>query len=105
MFRRSNVSLKPLAQSADNGHGAKECAGGILVATFVYEAVDPSGRIVKNKVEADNEQVVLAKLHEQQFHVVSLGEAKAGIKMQIGGARRQRSSCKRWLFFPGSLRP
>ena len=42
------------------------------MATFVYDAVDPSGRIVKNKVEADNEQVVLAKLHEQQFHIVSL---------------------------------
>lgn len=54
------------------------------MATFTYEAVDPAGRIVKNKVEADSEQVVLAKLHEQQFHVVSVAEAKAGFKVQIG---------------------
>ena len=51
------------------------------MATFTYEAVDPTGRIVKNKLEADNEQVVLAKLHEQQFHVVSVSEAKVGLKM------------------------
>lgn len=52
------------------------------MATFVYDAIDPSGRSVKGKVEADNEQVVLAKLHEQHFHIVSLGEAKGGLKMQ-----------------------
>ena len=57
------------------------------MATFTYEAVDPSGRIVKNKVEADNEQVVLAKLHEQQFHVVSLAEAKVGRKMQLSAGK------------------
>ncbi len=52
------------------------------MATFVYDAIDPTGRSVKGKVEADNEQVVLAKLHEQHFHIVSLGEAKSGFKMQ-----------------------
>jgi len=55
------------------------------VATFVYEAVDPTGRIVKSKVEADSEQVVMAKLHDQQFHIVSLSEAKSGMKMQVAG--------------------
>ncbi len=55
------------------------------MATFTYDAVDPTGRMVKGKVEADNEQVVLAKLHEQSFHVVSLAEAKAGFKMQVAG--------------------
>ena len=57
------------------------------MATFTYDAVDPSGRMVKGKVEPDNEQVVLAKLHEQSFHVVSLGETKAGFKMQIAGGK------------------
>ncbi len=57
------------------------------MATFTYEAVDPSGRIVKNKVEADNEQVVLARLHEQQFHVVSLAEAKAGTKLRLSSGK------------------
>ena len=55
------------------------------MATFVYEAVDPTGRIVKSKVEADSEQVVMAKLHDQQFHIVSLSEAKSGMKMQVAG--------------------
>ncbi len=53
------------------------------MATFVYDAVDPSGRSVKGKVEADSEQVVLAKLHEQHFHIVSLNEAKTGLKMAV----------------------
>jgi type IV pilus assembly protein PilC len=52
------------------------------VATFVYDAVDPSGRSIKGKVEADNEQVVLAKLHEQHFHIISLNEARAGLRLR-----------------------
>ena len=51
------------------------------MATFVYDAVDSAGRSVKGKVDADNEQVVLAKLHEQHFHVVSLNEARASFKI------------------------
>ena len=56
----------------------------------------PTGRSVKGKVEADNEQVVLAKLHEQHFHIVSLGEAKAGFKMQTAAQDAARSSCSPW---------
>ena len=56
------------------------------MATFVYNAVDPAGRAVKGKVEADNEQVVLAKLHEQHFHIVSVNEAKSGFKLPGGKA-------------------
>jgi len=69
------------------------------VATFVYEAVDPSGRIVKNKVEADNEQVVLAKLHEQQFHIVSLNEAKSGMKMRMAGGKAQKIKLQTLVVF------
>ncbi len=53
------------------------------MATFVYDAVDPMGRSVKGKVEADSEQVVLARLHEQHLHIVSVGEAKGSRK--VGG--------------------
>jgi type IV pilus assembly protein PilC len=63
------------------------------MATFTYDAVDPTGRMVKGKVEADNEQIVLAKLHDQQFHVVSLGESKAGFKMQLAGGKAQKIKC------------
>ena len=69
------------------------------MATFVYEAVDPSGRIVKNKVEADNEQVVLAKLREQQFHVVSLNEAKGGLKMRVAGGKAQKIKLQTLVVF------
>ena len=69
------------------------------MATFTYDAVDPSGRMVKGKVEADNEQVVLAKLHEQQFHVVSLGEKKAGFKMQLAGGKAQKIKLQTLVIF------
>ncbi len=69
------------------------------MATFTYDAVDPSGRMVKGKVEADNEQVVLAKLHEQQFHVVSLGEAKAGFKMQMAGGKATKIKLQTLVIF------
>ena len=32
---------------------------------YGYEAVDNKGRTLKGAIEADNEQLVLAKLHEQ----------------------------------------
>lgn len=46
------------------------------MATFVYTAIDPSGKNVKGKVEADNQQLVLAKLHEQAYHVIEVSEKK-----------------------------
>jgi len=65
--------------------GARErLRGGIVVATFTYDAVDAAGKTVKGKIEADSEQMVLAKLHEQRFHVVALSEAKSGAKARIG---------------------
>jgi type IV pilus assembly protein PilC len=42
------------------------------MATFTYDAINAAGRTIKGKVEADNEQVVIAKLHEQQLHVVNV---------------------------------
>jgi len=59
------------------------------MATFTYEAIDTTGKIVKNKLEADNEQAVLARLHEQSFHVVSVSEAKTGLKGRVAGKAQQ----------------
>ncbi|MCW3060207.1 MAG: type II secretion system F family protein [Capsulimonas sp.] len=53
------------------------------MATFVYDALDPSGREVKGKIEADNEQMVMSRLHEQHFHILSVSEAKASFKLQF----------------------
>ncbi len=69
------------------------------MATFTYDAVDPTGRMVKGKVEADNEQIVLAKLHEQQFHIVSLDEAKPGFKMQMSGGKAQKIKLQTLVIF------
>lgn len=46
------------------------------MSSFVYSAVDASGKTVRGKIEAENEQLVLGKLHEQQYHVMSVVEHK-----------------------------
>jgi type IV pilus assembly protein PilC len=51
------------------------------MATFTYEAVDPMGRTIRNKIDADSEQVVISRLHEQQFHVLN-------VKQQSGSASK-----------------
>ena len=53
------------------------------MATFVYDAVNAAGRSVKGKIEADNEQLVLAKLQDQHLHIVSVQESKGSLKIQV----------------------
>src|SRR5579884_623091 len=48
------------------------------MATFTYDAVNSAGRTIRGRVEAENEQLVISKLHEQQLHVVNVASAKAG---------------------------
>lgn len=48
------------------------------MSTFVYTALDPNGRTVKGRVEVENEQLLLSKLHEQNYHILSVSEAKTG---------------------------
>lgn len=50
------------------------------MSSFVYAAVDHNGKSVKGKIEAENEQLVLAKLHEQQYHVLNVTEDKHAAK-------------------------
>jgi len=47
------------------------------MSTFVYTAIDPNGKNVKGKVEAESEQLLLSKLHEQRYHVLSVRETKS----------------------------
>ena len=49
------------------------------MSTFAYTAVDPSGRSVKGKIDADNQQLVLSKLHEQKYHVLEIRESRKGV--------------------------
>jgi type IV pilus assembly protein PilC len=56
------------------------------MATFVYDAIDPVGRSVKGKISADSESLVLSKLHDQKFHVLSVQEQKGG-SISIGSGK------------------
>src|SRR3954451_3673606 len=59
------------------------------MGTFVYEAVEPSGRTVRGSIEAENQQSVLTKLQELRYHIVSVDEKrKSGLKLLAGGGRR-----------------
>jgi type IV pilus assembly protein PilC len=62
------------------------------MATFVYDALDPVGRSVKGRVDADSESLVLSKLHDQNFHVLSVSEAKGmslSFKRGVGSPKLQ----------------
>ena len=48
------------------------------MATFVYDALDTGGRSVKGRIDADSEGLVLSKLHDQNFHVLSVTQSKSG---------------------------
>ncbi len=50
--------------------------------TFVYTAVDNTGKSIKGKIEADNNQHALSKLHDQHYHVLNLSEKKeSGLRL------------------------
>jgi type IV pilus assembly protein PilC len=48
--------------------------------TFVYDALDPAGRSVKGRVDADSESLVLSKLQDQRFHVISVAQLRGATK-------------------------
>lgn len=56
------------------------------MATFTYEAVDSVGRTVKGRFNADSEGLVVQKLQDQKFHVLSVSEQKAS-NLSIGRDR------------------
>lgn len=51
---------------------------------FSYTAVDPSGKSVRGALDADTEELVLSKLHEQHLHVTSVKKARAGSTAKSG---------------------
>ncbi|HET6455189.1 MAG TPA: type II secretion system F family protein [Armatimonadota bacterium] len=44
--------------------------------TYAYTGVDSAGKPVKGKIEAENQQLVLARLHEQGYHVTGVTEQR-----------------------------
>ena len=53
--------------------------------TFAYSAVDPTGKNVKGKIEAESQQMVMSKLRERGYHVTGLSEKKK-LMSALGGA-------------------
>jgi type IV pilus assembly protein PilC len=47
------------------------------MATFVYEAIDPVGRQIKGRIEAESENLVVSRLHDQKLQVVSVNAERA----------------------------
>lgn len=56
---------------------------------FAYEAVDTGGRTIRGVQEADSEQLVLAKLHEQNLHVVRVS-AQRSRSFSIGSLNKAK---------------
>lgn len=45
---------------------------------FAYNAIDASGRTVKGTIDAETEQLVMVKLHEQKLHIVGVSRERGG---------------------------
>src|SRR5439155_15378386 len=48
------------------------------MATFLYRAVENTGRTVRGRMEGENQQAVLTKLRERNVQVLDVTEAKSG---------------------------
>ena len=48
---------------------------------FAYTAIDASGRTVRATMEADNEQLVLAKLRDQSMHCTEIKKTNKTAKV------------------------
>ncbi|MDW8052174.1 MAG: type II secretion system F family protein [Armatimonadota bacterium] len=66
---------------------------------FSYEAVDSKGRTLKGTVEADTEQLVLSKLHEQGLHVVRIEPQRERIQLLSRFRRAQKPKLQALVFF------
>jgi len=66
---------------------------------YGYEAVDSKGRILKGAIEADNEQLVLAKLHEQGLHVVRVAPQRTKTQLFSGFGKSKKPKLQALVLF------
>lgn len=66
---------------------------------FGYEAVDNKGRTLKGAIEADSEQLVLAKLHEQGLHVVRVEQQREKTKLFSGLGKPKKPRLQAMVMF------
>ena len=72
------------------------------MATFFYDVIDSSGKAIKGKIDADNEQLVMAKLHEQHFHILGVRAAKSGTR-KINGSKGKTVKLQSLVIFSRQL--
>lgn len=61
---------------------------------FSYEAVEPSGRVVKGSLEAESAATVLTKLQSLNYTVVDVAETRAGIGISLLGGSKTNGKVK-----------
>ena len=61
------------------------------MSTFVYTALDLNGKTIKGRIEADSEQLVLSKLHEQKYHILGIEEDKSRSKSNTATPKAGKS--------------
>ncbi|GIV05826.1 MAG: type II secretion system protein F [Fimbriimonadales bacterium] len=66
---------------------------------FGYEAVDNKGRTLRGAMEADSEQLVLAKLHEQGLHVVRVEQQREKTKLFSGLGKPKKPKLQAMVVF------
>jgi len=76
----SNVSCCKMHNLA----GAKEPN----MPLYAYTAIDPTGRIVRSTMDADNEQLVLSKLRDQSLHCTDIKKAKKAAASSSFGKKK-----------------
>ncbi len=65
---------------------------------FAYNAVDASGRTIQGTLEADTEELVLQKLHDQQLHVTEIKAARGG-SAKVGAKKGGKTKLKNIVIF------
>ena len=60
------------------------------MAIYHYSVVDPAGKTINGKIEADSESLVLSKLQEQHLHVLNIKKGKGSAT----GAQKKTKSTK-----------
>jgi type IV pilus assembly protein PilC len=57
---------------------------------FVYTAIDSNGKVVKSKMEADSESLVLAKLRDQSLHCTEIKKSSSAFSSSKMGQKKMK---------------
>jgi len=67
--------------------------------SFAYTALDDNGKTIKGKMEAESEALVMTKLHEQRYHILSLTEDKTRSKQAAGSGSKRKVKLNAMVIF------